>query len=63
MTAADHLFHIRDKKETNGLPYDKSVVFHHKVAQLLFICSISKSNIQTVASLIKTRVNKPDELN
>jgi hypothetical protein len=35
--AADHLFFIRDEKEARPLEEERALVFHHTVAQLLFM--------------------------
>jgi hypothetical protein len=35
--AADHLFVIRDEKETRPLEEERALAFHHTVAQLLFM--------------------------
>jgi hypothetical protein len=35
--AADHLFTIRDKKESRPLEEERALAFHHMVAQLLFM--------------------------
>jgi hypothetical protein len=35
--AADHLFTIRDEKETRPLEEERALAFHHMVAQLLFM--------------------------
>jgi hypothetical protein len=37
--AAEHLFMVRDKKETKFLKEDQALAFHHTIAQLLFMCT------------------------
>jgi hypothetical protein len=37
--AAEHLFMLRDKKEEKMLEEEEALVFHHTVAQLLFMCT------------------------
>ena len=59
--AADHMFSVRDADEAKYLPEEKSIAFHHTTAQLLFLSSQARRNIQTAVSLFTTRVKKPDE--
>ncbi len=37
--AAEHLFDIRDKKDTQVLEEERALAFHHTVAQLLFMAT------------------------
>jgi hypothetical protein len=55
--------HIFDVNETNPvkLDEDKSVMFHHNVAKLLFLCKRAKPDIQTAVAFLCTRVKSPDE--
>jgi hypothetical protein len=39
MQAADHLFKIRDEKELKPLEEERTLAFHHTVAQLLFMAT------------------------
>ena len=59
--AADHLFSIRDADEAKYLLEEKAVAFHHTTAQLLFLSSRARRDIQTAVSLLTTRVKKPDK--
>ena len=59
--AADHLFSVRDADKAKYLPEEKAVVFHHTTAQLLFLSSRARRDIQTAVSFQTSRVKKPDE--
>ena len=37
--SADHLFDIRNAKESKKLPEEQAITFHHNVAKPLFICN------------------------
>ena len=59
--AADHLVSVRDADEAKYLPKEKFIVFYHTTAQLLFLSSRARRDIQTAVSFLTTRVKKPDE--
>ena len=59
--AADHLFSVRDADKAKYLPEEKEIEFHHNTAQLLFLRSRSRRDIQTDVSFLTTRVKKPDK--
>ena len=59
--AHDQLFEIRDKKETKKLSKEQALAFHHTVAQLLFMATRARCNIQTVLAFLTTRVKSPDK--
>eukprot|EP00804_Cyclotella_cryptica_P009344 CCRYP_009005-RD/>CCRYP_009005-RD protein AED:0.36 eAED:0.36 QI:20/0.12/0.11/1/0/0/9/0/1019 len=63
--ASDHLFQVRDPEEVERLgkflPEEQATHFHHTVAQLLFISSRVRRDIQTAVSFLTTRVKRPDE--
>ena len=59
--AANHLFQVRDSSEENLRPEHKAWVFHHTVAQLLFLSARARQDIQTPVAFPTTRVNQPDE--
>jgi hypothetical protein len=59
--AADHLFKIRDKKEARILNNKQALAFHHTVAQLLFMATRARRDIQTAVAFLTTRVKKPDK--
>jgi hypothetical protein len=59
--AANHLFTVRDKKETRVLEKERALVFHHMVAQLLFVCTRARQDIQAAVVFLTTRVKEPDK--
>ena len=59
--AADHLFSVRDANEAKYLPEEKAIAFHHTTAQLLFLSSLARRDIQTAVSFLTTRGKKPDK--
>jgi hypothetical protein len=63
--ASDHLFRVRDPDEVEKLgkylSEEQAAHFHHTVAQLLFISSRVRRDIQTAVSFLTTRVKRPDE--
>jgi hypothetical protein len=54
--AADHLFTNRDKKEAKPLDKERVLAFHHTVAQLLFMATRVRRDIQTAVAFLTTRV-------
>ena len=58
--AAEILFNVREDKDTKYLPEEQAKSFHHTIAQLLFMCSQERRDIQTVVSFITTRVKQPN---
>jgi hypothetical protein len=60
---ADHLFNIRDKKETRSLEEERALAFHRTVAQLLFMLTKARWDIQTAVAFLTTRMKSPDEEN
>jgi hypothetical protein len=61
--AAVHLFLVRDRSEARTLEEERVLVFHHMVAQLLFMCTRARRDIQTAVAFPTTRVKEPDEDN
>jgi hypothetical protein len=61
MPAHDRLFDIRDKKEVRELREEQALVFHHTVAQLLFMAMRARWDIQTAVAFLTTRVKNPDK--
>ena len=59
--AADHQFSVRYADKAEYLPEQKAIAFHHTTAQLLFLSSRVRGDIQTAVSFLTTRVKKPDE--
>jgi hypothetical protein len=58
--AAAHLFEVRDKKEVQALKEEQALAFHHTVAQLLFMATRARQDIQTAIAFLTTRVKNPD---
>jgi hypothetical protein len=61
MPADDHLFTVRDKKEARALKEERALVFHHTVAQLLFMLTRARRDIQMAVAFLTMRVKSPDE--
>ena len=59
--SADYLFKIREKIDAAKLPEELAVMFHHTVAQLLFLCQRARRDIQTPVSFLTKRVKRPDK--
>ena len=59
--AHDKLFEVRDEKEARKLSVEQSAGFHHTVAQLLFMATRSRRDIQMAVAFLTTRVRSPDE--
>jgi len=59
--AADHLFKVRDEKDAKPLEEERALAFHHTVAQLLFMATRARRDIQTAVAFLTTRVKNPDE--
>jgi hypothetical protein len=58
---AAHLFEVRDKKEARPLKEEQALAFHHTVAQLLFMATRARQDIQTAVAFLTTMVKNPDE--
>ncbi len=59
--AHDKLFVIRDSKDPRKLNEEQALAFHHTVAQLLFMATRARRDIQTAVAFLTTRVKSPDE--
>ena len=61
--AQDHLFKVRDESDPGykSLTADLAQSFHHTSAQLLFMCSRARQDIQTAVAFLTTIVKKPDQ--
>jgi hypothetical protein len=59
--AAEHLFTIREDKDARPLNEEQALAFHHMVAQLLFMATRVRRDIQTAVAFLTTRVKNPDE--
>ena len=58
--SADYLFKIREKYDAAQLPEELAVIFHHTVAQLLFVSQRARRDIQTPVSFLTKRPKTPD---
>ena len=59
--AHDKLFVVRDESEGRMLSEEQALAFHHSVAQLLFMATRARRDIQTADAFLTTRVKSPDE--
>jgi hypothetical protein len=59
--AAYYLFTIQDEKEVRPPEQERRTAFHHPVAQLLFMSTRSRRDIQTALAFLTTRVKALDE--
>ena len=63
--ASENLFRIRDPEENDAhkkwLSPERARDFHHSVAQLLFVSTRVRRDIQTAVAFLTTRVKRPDE--
>jgi hypothetical protein len=59
MPAADNPFKIRDKKDVKPLEEERALGFHHTEAQLLFMATRARRDIQTAVAFLTTRVRDP----
>ena len=58
--SADYLLKIREKCDAAQLPEELAVIFHHTVAQLLFVSQRARRDIQTPVAFLTKRVKAPD---
>ena len=58
--SADYLFKICKKCDAAQLPEELAVIFHHTVAQLLFVSQRARRDIQTPVSFLTKRVKAHD---
>jgi len=59
--AHEKLVVIRDEKEARKLNEEQALAFHHTVAELLFMATRARQDIQTSVAFLTTRVKSPDE--
>ena len=52
--AVEHLFDIRDEKDARVLEEERALAFHHTVAQLLFMATRVRRDIQTAVAFFTT---------
>jgi hypothetical protein len=58
--ASNHLFQV-NKNTPVLLDPEKSEMFHHNVAKLLFLCKRARPDLQTAVAFLTTQVKGPDE--
>jgi len=58
--ASPHLFQ-NDDEAAVFLPEDQADLFHHYVAQLLFLCKRARPDLQTAVAFLCTRVKAPNK--
>ncbi len=61
MPVADHLFQIRDEKDAKPLEEERSLAFHHTIAQLLFMVTRARRDIQIAVAFLTTQGKTPDK--
>ncbi len=59
--AGDHLFTVRDPSLAKALPEEQAMAFHRAMAQLLFLSTRARQDIQPATAFLTTRVRLPDE--
>jgi hypothetical protein len=63
LPAGNHLFTVRAALEAKFLPEEQAQVFHHTVAQLLFLCKQTCRDIQTAVYFLTTCMKRPNKDN
>ena len=58
---SDSLFTVKEESSSKPLCEDKAMQFHRTTAQLLFLCTRARRDIQTAVSFLTTRVKQPNE--
>lgn len=59
--AHNKLFVIRDDKDAKKLNEEQALAFHHRVAQLLFMATSVRQDIQMAVAFPTTRAKSPDK--
>jgi len=59
--AGENLFKVRDEADRRVIPEEQARIFHHTVAQLLFLSGRARPDIKTAVAFLTTRVKEPDE--
>ena len=59
--AAEHLFTVRKDNKDELLPEEQALVFHHTVAQLLFLSARARPDTRTAVLILCLRTRAPDE--
>eukprot|EP00804_Cyclotella_cryptica_P012544 CCRYP_019916-RA/>CCRYP_019916-RA protein AED:0.26 eAED:0.26 QI:0/-1/0/1/-1/0/1/0/260 len=58
---SNSLFTVKEEESAVFLPEEKAIQFHSTTAQLLFLSTRVRKDIQTAVSFLTTRVKKPDK--
>jgi hypothetical protein len=58
---ADYLFSIRDEQDAKLLDKERVLAFHHTVAQLLFMSTRARQDMQMTVAFLMMRVKSPDK--
>jgi hypothetical protein len=58
---SDSLFKVNEEESGVSLPEEQAIQFHRTTAQLLFLSTRARKDIQTAVSFLTTRVKNPDE--
>ena len=59
--AAEYLLKIRKTVDSAKLPEELAVIFHHAIAQLLFLSQRARRDVQTPVAFLTKRVKSPDK--
>ena len=62
LTAAEHLFQVREEKNAKLIPEEQTIQFHHIVEKLLFVCTKAHQDIQMEVAFLTTCVKSPNEV-
>eukprot|EP00804_Cyclotella_cryptica_P016676 CCRYP_001992-RA/>CCRYP_001992-RA protein AED:0.42 eAED:0.42 QI:0/-1/0/1/-1/1/1/0/137 len=60
MPHSDSLFTVKEEDEATLLPEEQAIQFHRTTAQLLFLSTRARKDIQTAVLFLTTRVKQPD---
>lgn len=58
---SEHLFKVRSKEEAKPIDDDWAQIFHTTVAQLLFVTTLCRWDVQTAVASLCTQVREPDK--
>jgi hypothetical protein len=58
---SDNLFSVKEEEAAEFLSEEDAMQFHRTTAQLLFLATRARKDIQTAVSFLTTRVKKPDK--
>ena len=59
--ATEQLFTVRDEKEARPFKEERALAFHHTVAQLLFMATRTRRDIQVAVAFLTTQVKLSDK--